>query len=210
MTIACGIRQPHIQMMGTRRREDTPEGNGQHGRPGYKTPHGSPVALARGTRDIDDLAHEVVRANGSTVIPVTRDKALCERLAALLREAAMSTSAAARALRASVSDVAEALLELLQARRVYNVGSEDQPEWSLKLGEHASAPEVRGMVRRLITTRAMTTHELSEAIGVPKLRVSAAIASLRQEHDVVKAGGAITRWMIVARPKRRTTRMPKF
>lgn len=124
-------------------------------RRGYVTIGGTPIVLAKGTRDITDSAKDVVRAHtdkpaaslaqhhpsttrtrakGTTVVPTFSSMPLRERVENLLRVTSLTTSQIARSLKAPSADVAKVIDELLAKQRLDNVGTDRRPKWTWRSG----------------------------------------------------------------------------
>lgn len=142
--------------------------------------------LARGTEDHGDAARAAVAqvANDAQVtIPVTptvREPTLRERLEAALRTESLDIEKLARVLKTTPGKVAEILRPLKKVGQVANVGTEDHPIWTWRLGDQCTTAELIAWVRRMIAERPMTTRELADASGAKFTRVGGAVVAIQR------------------------------
>lgn len=74
--------------------------------------------------------------------------------------------------------VEKALQELKHENRVWNVGSEEFPRWTRRIGDDTTTKELTDEVRRLISERPMTMPELHATTGARISRLSGVITML--------------------------------
>ena len=149
-----------------------------------------PETFPRGTRDISRKAWEAQQqVKASQKIPlrddvITAELELQHRIELVLREACLSTAELAKTIREPVGKVADALRTMHEEQLLANIGSDSHPRWCFRIGDHCSALELRGMVKRLLRERRMSTQELSRATGARRSRVSRAIVVIRQDESL--------------------------
>ena len=146
------------------------------------------VRLARGTQDMAPI--QVV----AEPAPSMR-----ERIRAALLAESLSIAALARALGEPAGPVSDEMRRLRQGRNVANVGSEDFPLWTWRIGDDTDAPMLRAVVAKLISERPMTLRELVEATGARVGRVSGQVVEIqRSGANVMDLGNAVTsRWFLI-------------
>jgi len=111
----------------------------------------------------------------------------------------MNTPHISKATGLSINKVTEALRSLRAEEKVVNVGSEDFPQWTVRVGDRASTQELNAEVKRLITERPMTTQELMYFTGARLSRVSGALIALQRTEERLLNRGTARRakWFLV-------------
>lgn len=161
---------------------------------------------ARGTGDVQEQARAAVAvAEVKPVIktpPIHRPRKADSKseVAKALRGNSFNTAQTAKATGLSLGKVSEAIRALRQERRVANVGSEDFPKWTLRIGDDTSTSELNAEIKRLIMDRPMTTQELIETTGARLARVSGALIALqRTENQLLNLGSQRrAKWFLVS------------
>ncbi len=118
-----------------------------------------------------------------TESPEPPPAALDERIHAVLAAESLSPDQLAGAIGAEVGPVATALRRLVNAGHVHNVGSEERPFYTWRVGAQASAEELERAVLRLISERPTTVADLQAATGVPLVRVARIVATIRRNPE---------------------------
>jgi DNA-binding transcriptional regulator GbsR (MarR family) len=163
---------------------------------------------ARGTGDVAEQARAAVAAAEARPTPVKpvpqprpqRRLDPKSEVAKVLRGNSFNTAQIAKATGLSIGKSAEALRALKAERKVANVGSEDFPRWTYRIGDETSAQELNAEVKRLIEDRPMTTQELIETTGARLARVSGALIALqRTEKQLLNLGTQRrAKWFLVS------------
>lgn len=130
--------------------------------------------LARGTADLSEASAAAEFATMPTI--VTKRPALPNHtveLEAVLRTMPLSVVDAADALGIPVAHAAIAMRALKAVGKVYNVGTNDQPQWTWIIGGEASTTDLMVEVEKLLKLpRAWTLQELVAATGCGHNRIS--------------------------------------
>lgn len=162
-----------------------------------------PAKLPRGTRDVTEQA-----AVALATAPEP-EKTLRDRIRDELLRASLDPAELARSLKLPTEPIVEELRALAKEGLVANVGAEDFPMWSWRIGDDTPAKDLEVLVRRLITERPMTTRELTAATGARMTRVGGAIVAIQRSganvldlNPKTRAG----RWFIVL-PEARDARL---
>lgn len=129
---------------------------------------------------------------------------------ALLRES-LSTPQLARAVNESTTKAMAAVTDLKRRGKIANIGSEDYPTWSWKIGDDTTTAQLRDLVRRLIQERPMTTRELALATGARFSRVGGVIVEFQRGGDkLVDMGtGHTRRWFMLSERVRDAKLVPR-
>lgn len=116
-----------------------------------------------------------------------------------LRGVSLSINQVSKATGISVSRVADVIRALRVEHKIANVGSEDFPKWTYRIGDSAPPHELNSEVKRLIQERPMSTQELIEITGARLTRVSGALVALqRSENQLLNLGSQRrARWFLV-------------
>ena len=153
------------------------------------------LRVARGTADVTREAAQVVT--------------LAQRVEQLLRQEIMTLDQLARELEVPAGKVVAVLRE--HKASVHNVGSEDRPRWTWKIGDQTPTRELTALVLRLITDQPMTTAELVQATGARASRVGGSIVEIqRSGAKVLDLGtGVRSRWFVLSAHARDARLPPK-
>lgn len=139
------------------------------------------LRLVRGTRDVTEEA--------KAARPVGRPRKPTTQVVHALHGASMNVAQVAKATGLSVGKAAEAVKAMRTEKKVANMGSEDFPLWTMRIGDNTSAPELNVEVKRLITERPMTMQELLDITGARLSRISGALIALqRTENQLLNLG----------------------
>lgn len=163
------------------------------------------LKLARGTGDLAAQASAAVAVEEAKPTPVRqvqtrrRHEPKSEVLRAL-RGNTFNIAQIAKATGITTGKIADAVKALKADRKVANVGSEDFPLWTARVGDSTSAAELNAEVKRLIQDRPMTTQELIETTGARLARVSGALIALqRTENQLLNLGTPRrAKWFLVS------------
>lgn len=152
------------------------------------------LSLARGTGDVTERARIAAEMDVAAPVAMPRTKTAPlpaapkkpattkERVEGALRGHSMNTAQISKATGLSIGKVSEALRQLRVDRRVTNVGSEDFPKWTRRIGNDTPTSELNAEVRRLISDAPMTMQELVEATGALTSRVSGCIVDIQRRN----------------------------
>lgn len=160
-----------------------------------------PGRMPRGTRDVERQAAEAQQ-------PAT----MRDRVRDVLRENTLSYAEVAKAVGAGVEEVTAEIRAAAKDGLVANIGAEDFPMWTWRIGDETPAKELERVVRRLITERPMTTRELVHATGARFTRVGGAIVAIQRSGDKVLDLNPKTRagrWFVVLPGARDARLAPK-
>ncbi len=156
----------------------------------------------QGTRDVTEQAKEARRvAQQDVQIQEERPADLRGRMEQALKRESLTPAQISRTTGESLGPVADMLKLMKQKDLVYNVGSQEYPLWTYRIGDNTSTPELMKTIRRLISERPMTTRELIDATGARMSRVSGAmVAMLRgKEFQILNMGHKrVARWFLVS------------
>lgn len=140
------------------------------------------LKAARGTGDHTVAAAAAVEVTRTKRKYVKRDVsdpgALIE---GVIRGASLNSHQISRLTNLSAGKVSMAMRILRATGKVINVGSEDFPKWTLRVGDNTSTTLLTSEVKRLIEDRPMTTQELLETTGARLSRVSGALVALQRD-----------------------------
>lgn len=157
------------------------------------------LQVARGTGDVSEAAQRA-REQEKPEKP-EKPVDLRGRVENALRRESLSPAQLSRATGESLEPINEMLKMLRQKDHIYNVGSQEYPMWTYRIGDETSTPELTKVVKRLISERPMTTRELVDATGARLSRISGAVVSLLRdkEHQVLNMGHKrVARWFLVS------------
>lgn len=84
---------------------------------------------------------------------------------------------------APVGRVSPILARLRREGRVYNIGTRLDPRWQTVIGDEAPTAELRAIVVRMVRQRPWTFHELTEATGARRGRLSGVLVALQREGE---------------------------
>ncbi len=158
------------------------------------------LKLSRGTGDVTEdakIAQQVRTARlPRQARPPRQPK---EQVEATLHGVSMNIPHIAKATGLSINKVTEAVRSLRADQKIVNVGSEDFPQWTYKIGDKAGTQELNAEVKRLITERPMTTQELMHFTGARLSRVSGALINLQRTEERLLNRGTARRakWFLV-------------
>lgn len=160
----------------------------------------APATRARGTRDITQ------QAKAAAAEPTLRDK-----VELILRNASMDIQALSRSLRQPAARVSAIVREAVKAGNVANVGTEDSPVWTWRIGDNTSSAELVSTVRRLISERPMTTRDIAHATGARFTRAGGAVVAIQRSGEkILNLGhGRMGRWFLLTDQARDARLAPK-
>lgn len=127
-----------------------------------------------------DVVHDPAQLAVGTLTAGAAAPSVDDRIQEVLSVESLSPARLAAALELDVESVTTALRRLVNAGRAHNVGSNDWPIYTWRVGAEASAAELEIEVWRLISERPMTVTDLQAATGAPLARVDAALAAIRR------------------------------
>lgn len=169
------------------------------------------LRMARGTSDLTESIRQVTGATeATTTVPATPvQETLRDKIRRTLVAESLGLAALARAVREPVGPLSEEMRVLREEKLVCNVGSEEFPRWSWRIGDETSAKELRDVITKLISETPLTTRELSEFTGARFARVGGQLVEIqRSGANIVDLGNAITsRWFLLT-GKARDARLP--
>jgi hypothetical protein len=142
--------------------------------------------LARGTREIKAPVLKAIPPIGQT-------------LEVMLSEGILSTVDLQKRLGIPLNRVQTMLVEPIKTEKIYNLGTEERPAWTWRIGESCTAQELDKVVRKLISYRPMYLLELVAAIGARPARISAAIVAIQRSGAPIWNFGTTgrARWLLV-------------
>lgn len=79
----------------------------------------------------------------------------------------------------------DALRSLRAEHRIFNVGMGDDPKWTWKVGNNTDTPTLRNAIARLISERAMTARDITNATGSTMSRVGGVLVDIGRMPGVV-------------------------
>ncbi len=123
-----------------------------------------------------------------------------QRVEQALKGQSLNTAQVAKAAGLSVGKVSQVLRELRADHRVANVGSEDFPKWTLRIGDGTPTRELAVEVRRLISDQPMSMQELVDATGAKMSRISGVIVEVQRTvgERILNLGTARrARWLLL-------------
>lgn len=135
------------------------------------------LRVARGTRD---LTRQVRTAQQTPMPRVRRTADPKGHVAQVLHGNSYNIPQIAKATGMTTNRIHDAIRELRAERKIANVGTEDFPRWTYRIGDTANSQELNAEVRRLISDRPMTTQELVDVTGCRLSRVSGALVGLQR------------------------------
>lgn len=103
-----------------------------------------------------------------------------ERIQAALSKSSLDIPELARATSSTKDKVTRELQTLRAEGLVFNVGYEDSPVWTWRVGENAEPSVINAAVQRLISERPMYMTDLIRATGATYRQVDAAIIQVRR------------------------------
>lgn len=108
----------------------------------------------------------------------------------------------ARTLDLPVGRVSAMVARLRKADRITNLGTEERPSWTWRVGDETSTEELYASIETMIRFRPMTHGELVEATGARGNRVSGGLVDLQRKGLPVTNLGTErrARWFCAARP----------
>lgn len=124
----------------------------------------------------------------------------------------MNIPQVAKATGLSIGKTTEAIRVLRQDRRIANVGSEDFPQWTLRIGDDTSTKELHAEVSRLIHERPMTMQELVDFTGARMSRISGVLVQIQRSEGqrVLNLGSARrARWLLLSENTKVANLTPK-
>lgn len=135
---------------------------------------------ARGTRDVAPQARAAIgAATGKLATPPAPPALpLTQRIEGVLRHRIASVQEIAAELGSPVVRVVAIVRSL--GRRVYNVGTEDRPRWTLVVGDETTNEDLAAALERLLRERPFYRDELREALGARDNRIGGAFNRLQR------------------------------
>lgn len=155
------------------------------------------LTRARGTGDHTEKAKALTEKRPVGRPPKVKDpKALIERV---LRGQSLNVAGIAKATGMQTTKIVEVVKALKHDKKIANVGSEDFPKWTYRIGDHTETQALINEVKRLISERPMSTQELLDVTGARLTRVSGALVHLqRTETQLLNLGTQRrARWFLV-------------
>lgn len=138
------------------------------------------ATLAVAGERISELEAELKLARGTKDITRPRPPTLAEAAEAALRERVLSLPELAKAIDSPSGRVSTVLQGFRQAKKIYNLGTEESPRWTWRVGDAAPPEVLNALVRRLINDQPLTTAELVAATGARPARVSGALVAIQR------------------------------
>lgn len=142
--------------------------------------------LARGTGDVTEKARAATAQHRAPALqkpPEAPRETLTQAVERILREKPRSTLDIIEATGAAASVVTELRRQLHAARKIYNVGTDDRPQWFWRVGDDAPVAELNEAVATLLRIRPFARQELIEATGAREGRVDGAIGYWRKRME---------------------------
>lgn len=157
------------------------------------------LKLSRGTGDVTEEAKVAQQVKTARMPRQARPpRQPKEQVEAVLRGTSMNIPHISKATGLSINKVTEAVRSLRADQKIVNVGSEDFPQWTVRVGDNASTKDLNAEVHRLINERPMTTQELMHFTGARLSRVSGALIQLQRTERVLNRGTARrAKWFMV-------------
>lgn len=121
--------------------------------------------------------------------PPPKPMSVAEKVELALTRESLDTQRLAKAIAEPLEKTTLALKDLRAQDLVYNVGFDDIPIWTWKVGNNCDAATLIKVVRRLISERPMFLRDLMRATGVSVSRVSGALIEIQRMDRVVDLGG---------------------
>lgn len=162
------------------------------------------LSLARGTGDHTEKAEQAAKEQAplKEKRPVGRPpkvkdpRSLIEKV---LHGQSLNVAGIAKATGMQTAKITEAVKTLKHDKKIANVGSEDFPKWTYRIGDHTETQVLINEIKRLISERPMSTQELLDVTGARLTRVSGALVHLqRTETQLLNLGTQRrARWFLV-------------
>ncbi len=89
----------------------------------------------------------------------------------------------AKVVAASPAELQAELRRLATSGHIHNVGSEEYPMWTWRIGDQTSSEELVKAVIRMLGERPTTTRELANATGADLRRVALAVRAIQRGPD---------------------------
>ncbi len=121
--------------------------------------------------------------------PPPKPLEVSEKIEVALTRESLDTQRLAKAIGETLEKTTMTLKELRDAERVYNVGFDDLPIWTWKVGNDCDAATLIKVIRRLISERPMFLRDLIRASGATQSRVSGALIEVQRMDRVIDLGG---------------------
>ncbi|MGN6108751.1 MAG: hypothetical protein ACTHU0_26840 [Kofleriaceae bacterium] len=115
-------------------------------------------------------------------------RVLRESIERVLTEQSLTTTQMARVLSIRSWMLEDELKALRDEQKIYNVGWEDVPIWTWKVGNDTDTKTLHKVVRRLIAERPMHVRDLVRATGASERRVSGVLIELQRSTNVIDVG----------------------
>lgn len=159
--------------------------------------------LAAAQERVSELAKQMVEmqhkfARGSVDVTAAAQQVSLEaRVESLLANGIWTLDTLARELDVSTSKTLRAMKPLRD--RLYNIGTEDRPRWTLTVGNEVDIAVLTAQVGRLLREKPMDRKELLAATGASDNRIGGALRRLQREGARVENWGSAryARWVIV-------------
>lgn len=150
--------------------------------------------LARGTGDVTEQANA---ARGQAPSQPVKRPSLIEQTERILTERSLSQAELVRELGVPAGRVSQVIKDLRP--KLYNMGTEDEPRWTFRIGDVGGTETLYPLVERLIREQPMTTSQLVAATGARESRVQGAVIHLqRTRTGILNLGRANAgRWFLV-------------
>ncbi len=135
------------------------------------------------------------------VAPAPRPATPRQQVERALRGHSLNVAQIVKSTGLPIGKVAEAIRALRAEKAIANVGTEDFPCWTARIGDKTDTPKLIAEVERLIMERPMTMQELTDVTGARMPRVSGAVVALQRDESrqLLNLGhGRKARWFLVA------------
>lgn len=121
--------------------------------------------------------------------PPPKPMEVAEKIEVALTRESLDTGRLAKAIGETLEKTTLTLKTLREADKVYNVGFDDLPIWTWKVGNDCDAATLIKVIRRLISERPMFLRDLIRASGATQSRVSGALIEVQRMDRVIDLGG---------------------
>ena len=113
----------------------------------------------------------------------TKHQQVLEVLEQVLTEESLDPDLISKRIGEPIQEVHRLLKQLKDEDKVYNVGYEDVPIWTWKVG--ADSPKLKAVIKRLISERPMLLQDLERATGASQKRCDAVMSDLKRRYMLV-------------------------
>lgn len=128
---------------------------------------------------------KVVRTPPPERSPENQADDLRVRIRMALTKESLDTKTLAKTVGVKQELLQPVLDQLRQEGQVFNMGFEDWPRWTWRIGENSDTATLRNVILRLISERPMALRDLVAATGVKNSRVSGAVIEIQRSHNVI-------------------------